>query len=171
MLAESGLAPTFFAWDFMSGIDRQVIGRIIERAVSNEGLELVHWEVVGPPTRFILRVYIDKPGGISHSDCEAVSHRLGLLLDVEDPIPHSYILEVSSPGIERGLYKPADYERFAGNRIKLKTSEPICGQRSFRGRLIGLVEGMVRLEVDRVGQIEIPYEKIIKANLEYNFKF
>ncbi|HWP45400.1 MAG TPA: ribosome maturation factor RimP [Blastocatellia bacterium] len=153
----------------MTGIDREAIGKIIERVTSREGLELVHWETVGPRNNFVLRIYIDKPGGVDHGDCELVSNQVGALLDVEDLIAHRYTLEVSSPGIERGLYKPEDYQRFAGNRIKLRTAEPINGQRNFRGMLLGLDQNTVRLDADGLGQIEIPYERIVKANIEYEF--
>jgi ribosome maturation factor RimP len=150
-------------------LDKDAIGEIIERVASREGLELVHWEAVGPRNHFVLRIFIDKPGGVNHGDCEVVSNQVGLLLDVEDLIPNKYTLEVSSPGVERGLYKRADYERFAGNRIKLKTGEPINGQRNFRGRLIGIDQDRVRFDADGVGLIEIPYESIVKANIEYEF--
>jgi ribosome maturation factor RimP len=149
--------------------DREAIGKIIERVAVREGLELVHWEAVGPRNNFVLRIYIDKPGGVSHGDCETVSNQVGTLLDVEDLISNRYVLEVSSPGIERGLYKPSDYERFSGSRIKLKTSQPIDGQRNFRGKLIGLVGENVSVDADGRGQIEIPYDEIVKANIEYEF--
>ncbi|HJQ70169.1 MAG TPA: ribosome maturation factor RimP [Blastocatellia bacterium] len=150
-------------------MDRDGIGEIIERVTSREGMELVHWEAVGPRNHFVLRIYIDKPGGVNHGDCEVVSNQVGLLLEVEDLIPHKYTLEVSSPGIERGLYKPKDYERFAGSRVKLKVSEPINGQRNFRGRLVGIDQNTVRFDADGSGLIEIPYESIVKANIEYEF--
>ena len=150
-------------------MDRDAIGEIIERVTSRGGLELVHWETVGPRNHFVLRIFIDKPGGVNHGDCEVVSNQVGLLLDVEDLIPHKYTLEVSSPGVERGLYKPNDYERFAGNRVKLKISEPINGQRNFRGRLVGIDQDRVSFDADGVGLIEIPYESIVKANIEYEF--
>jgi ribosome maturation factor RimP len=153
----------------MIGVDREAIGGIIERIVAREGLELVHWELVGPQNKSLLRIYIDKPGGITHSDCEVVSNEVGLLLDVEDLIPHSYTLEVSSPGIERGLYKQEDYERFAGSRVKLKTSEPINGQRNFRGRLTSISGNKIQLQDDQAGELEIDFEKVIKANIEYEF--
>lgn len=142
---------------------------IIERVTAREGLELVHWEAVGPRNNFMLRIYIDKPGGVTHADCEAVSNQVGTLLDVEDLIEHSYTLEVSSPGIERGLYKRADYERFAGSRVKLKSFEPIGGQRNFRGKLLGVNGDTVTLDADGVGTVEIPFDKIAKANIEYEF--
>src|SRR5215210_5442613 len=122
----------------MTGVNRDAIGSIIERVAAREGLELVHWEMVGPRNNFVLRIFIDKPGGVNHGDCGTVSNQVGTLLDVEDLIPNKYTLEVSSPGVERGLYKRADYERFAGQRIRLKTFEPIGNQRNFRGKLLGI---------------------------------
>jgi ribosome maturation factor RimP len=153
----------------MIEFDQEAIGKIIERVAAREGLELVHWETVGPRNNFVLRIYIDKPGGVTHGDCEAVSNQVGTLLDVEDVIPNRYVLEVSSPGIERGLYKWSDYERFSGSRIKLKISQPIDGQRNFKGKLIGLNGDFVSLDADGRGQMEIPYEQIVKANIEYEF--
>ena len=151
----------------MIEFDREAIESVIERVAVREGLELVHWEAVGPRNNFVLRIYIDKPGGVTHGDCETVSHQVGTLLDVEDLIVNRYVLEVSSPGIERGLFKRADYERFSGSRVKVKTSQPIDGQRNFRGKLIGLVGDIVSLDADGRGQMAIPYEQIVKANIEY----
>jgi ribosome maturation factor RimP len=153
----------------MTDLDREALGKIIERVTSREGLELVHWEIVGPRNNFVLRIYIDKPGGVNHGDCETVSNQVGTLLDVEDLIAHHYTLEVSSPGVERGLYKAGDYERFAGNRVRLRTAEPINGQRNFRGTLLGIDRSNVRIDADGLGEIEIPYERIVKANIEYEF--
>ena len=153
----------------MSKIDLEALGSIIERVAAREELELVHWELVGPPGRSLLRIYIDKPVGVTLDDCETVSKQVGLLLDVEDLIPSRYTLEVSSPGVERGLYKPADYRRFQGQRIKLKSLQSINGQRNFRGTLEGIEENRVRLTDDRAGSIEIPYDDVVRANLEYKF--
>jgi len=153
----------------MTEFDREAIAKVIERVAAREGLELVHWETVGPRNSFVLRIYIDKPGGVSHGDCEAVSNQVGTLLDVEDLLAQRYILEVSSPGIERGLYKRADYERFAGSRIKLRTLEPIDGQRNFRGKLLGLMGNNISFDADGRGHLEIPFEQIAKANIEYQF--
>ena len=150
-------------------MNREAIGKLIERVTTREGLELVHWETVGPRNNFVLRIYIDKPGGVNHGDCETVSNQVGTLMDVEDLIPHKYTLEVSSPGIERGLYKRADYERFAGNRVRIKTQAPINGQRNFRGLLVGIDLDIVKLDADGSALIEIPYEDIVKANIEYQF--
>ena len=153
----------------MAGLNREAINEIIERVAAREGLELVHWETVGPRNHFVLRIFIDKPGGVTLGDCERVSHQVGTLFDVEDLIPSQYTLEVSSPGIERGLYKPADYERFTGSRVKLRTAQPIDGQRNFKGKLLGINGDIVSLEADAAGRIDIPFEQIAKANIEYEF--
>ena len=153
----------------MAGLNREAINEIIERVAAREGLELVHWETVGPRNHFVLRIFIDKPGGVTLGDCERVSNQVGTLFDVEDLIPNQYTLEVSSPGIERGLYKPADYERFTGSRVKLRTAQPINGQRNFKGVLLGISGDIVSLEADAAGRIDIPFEQIAKANIEYEF--
>jgi ribosome maturation factor RimP len=153
----------------MSISKREAIDAIIERVTSREGLELVHWELEGPRNNQTLRIFIDKEGGVTHSDCETVSHQVGAMFDVEDLIADQYMLEVSSPGVDRPLYKRTDYERFAGNKVKLKTQQPINGQRNFRGRLIGIAGETVKLEVENSGIIEIAFEQITKANIEYEF--
>lgn len=140
-----------------------------EKVAIDNGLELVHCEVAGPDNKPIVRVFIDKPGGVTHENCASVSLHLGTLLDVEDFIHSSYTLEVSSPGLERGLYKRADFERFVGNLAKLRTNGPVNGQRNFRGRLLG-VEGEHLLFEDRTsGRLSIPLESLAKANLEYDY--
>jgi ribosome maturation factor RimP len=153
----------------MAGLNREAINEVIERVAAREGLELVHWETVGPRNYFVLRIFIDKPGGVTLGDCERVSNQVGTLFDVEDLISSQYTLEVSSPGIERGLYKPADYERFTGSRVKLRTAQPIDGQRNFKGVLLGINGDIVSLEADAAGRIDIPFEQIAKANIEYEF--
>lgn len=139
---------------------------IAERVTIDHGLELVHAEVIGPENKPIVRVFIDKPNGITHEDCSEVSLHMGTILDVEDFIHASYTLEVSSPGLERGLYKRADYERFAGSLAKVKTTQPIKGQRNFRGRLIGVGGNEVIFEDKTSGRVNIPLDLIGKANIE-----
>src|SRR5881396_2545412 len=114
------------------------VQELAERVAIDHGLELVHAEVAGPENKPIVRIFIDKPAGVTHEDCSQVSLHVGTILDVEDFIHSSYILEVSSPGLERGLYKREDYERFAGSLAKLRTRSAINGQRNFRGRLLGI---------------------------------
>jgi ribosome maturation factor RimP len=142
------------------------VQEIAEQVAIDHGVELVHTEVVGPENKPIVRIFIDKPQGITHQDCSEVSLHLGTILDVEDFIHSAYTLEVSSPGLERGLYQRADFERFAGNLARMKTRQPFNGQRNFRGRLLG-VEGDYVLFEDRTsGQVRIPLSSIAKANLE-----
>jgi ribosome maturation factor RimP len=141
---------------------------IAERVAIDHGLELVHAEVAGPDNRPVVRVFIDKPDGVTHKDCSEVSLHVGTVLDVEDFIHASYTLEVSSPGLERGLYKPRDYERFAGRLAKMKTRRPINGQRNFRGRLLGINGDEVLLEDRTSGQVRIALDSIAKANLEFD---
>ena len=142
------------------------INEIAAQAAIDHGLELVHAEVAGPEGHPVIRVFIDKPGGVTHDDCSAVSTQVGTVLDVEDFIHSASTLEVSSPGIERGLYKKADYERFAGSAAKIKTRVPIRSQRNFRGRIVGIENDQVRFEDRTSGRVEIPFDSIVKANLE-----
>jgi ribosome maturation factor RimP len=145
------------------------VREIAERVAIDHGLELVHAEVAGPEGKPIVRIFIDKPNGVTHEDCSEVSLYLGTILDVEDFIHSTYTLEVSSPGLERGLYKRGDFERFAGNVAKIRSNTPIGGQRNFRGRLLG-VEGNDVLFEDRTsGRVSIPLEAVAKANLEFDF--
>jgi len=141
---------------------------IAEQAAIDHGLELVHTEVAGPDQKPIVRIFIDKPDGVTHADCSDVSLQVGTVLDVEDFIHSAYTLEVSSPGLERGLYKRSDYERFAGSQLKLKAREPINGQRNFRGRLVGIAGDDVLVDDRTSGRMSLPLDAIVKANLELN---
>jgi ribosome maturation factor RimP len=142
------------------------VNQLAEQTAIDHGVELVHSEVAGPEGHPIVRVFIDKPGGVTHEDCSDVSHHLSTVLDVEDFIHSAYTLEVSSPGLERGLYKAADYERFAGHLAKIKTRSPIKNQRNFRGRIVGIAGSEVVFEDKTTGRVKIPVADIAKANLE-----
>jgi ribosome maturation factor RimP len=136
-----------------------------ERAAHSAGVEVVDVEWKIGKQRF-LRVFIDKPEGVSHRDCQAVSEQLSVLLDVEDLVPGGsrYVLEVSSPGLDRKLSKPGEFERFAGRLARISTSEPVENSKFFEGRLAGCSEGQVRIEVQgRI--IAVPFAAIRKANL------
>ena len=139
---------------------------IAENVAIDHGLELVHSEVAGPENKPIVRIFIDKPDGVTHDDCSEVSLHVGTILDVEDFIHAAYTLEVSSPGLERGLYKRSDYERFAGSKAKLKSRVAINGQRNFRGVIAGIDGDQVKFEDLTSGQVAIPFDAIVKANLE-----
>ena len=123
------------------------IREIAERVAASQGLEVVEVELRGGGKARMLRVTIDKPAGVTHEDCGNVSRELGTILDVEDAVPGgSYTLEVSSPGLDRKLLKPADYTRFTGSRVKLMTREPVNGNRHFEGRLESFGDGKLTLE-------------------------
>jgi ribosome maturation factor RimP len=153
-------------------MDLDKIREAAERVARSEGLEVfdVEWKI---GKQRLLRVYIDRlPGpqnpeglGISHSDCQRVSEQLSVILDVEDLVPGpGYVLEVSSPGLDRKLLKPADYERFAGRLAQIWVNEPVENQKYLEGRLGGYSEGTVKLNVkDR--EIAVPFAGIRKANL------
>jgi ribosome maturation factor RimP len=152
-------------------MDEQLIQRIteiIEPVISGQGYELVHLELLGGRRNAVLRITIDRPGGITIDECAHLSHQISVVLDVEDPIPHRYTLEVCSPGLERGLYKKGDYERFAGQPAKIQTFEALDGRRTFNGELLGISGDMVTIHEDNLGKdVQIPYQQIRKANLVF----
>jgi ribosome maturation factor RimP len=113
----------------------------------------------------LLRVFIDKPEGVSHADCQLVSEQLSAILDVEDPFPGSYLLEVSSPGLDRELVRPSDFAHFSGRRARLVLREPVDNQKTLEGRLAGCEAGRVRLEVGNGGLKELELSNIQKARL------
>jgi len=149
-------------------VEIEKIRQAAERVARSEGIEVVDVEWKVGRQRF-LRVYIDKPEGISHRDCELVSQQLSVILDVEDLVPGSrYILEISSPGLDRKLTRPADFERFVGRLARISTLEPVENAKFFEGRLAGYADGMVQIEVKgRV--IALPLGGIRKANLVVEF--
>jgi ribosome maturation factor RimP len=142
------------------------VREIARRVAEERGLELVHVEFAGGPRAPALRIFIDKPEGVTHSDCSEVSTHVGTVLDVEDFVPVAYTLEVSSPGLERGLYRLEDYERFAGRAAKLKTRGAVNGQRNFRGRIAGVEGEEIIFDDKTTGSVRVPFSEIAKANLE-----
>ena len=155
--------------------DLERIRAIADRVAESNGLETVEVEFRGGGKARMLRIYIDKPGGVTHADCQAVSREVGTILDVEDVVPGGqYTLEVSSPGLDRKLLKPSDYERFAGSIVKLRTREPVAGSRHWQGRLQGLQDGRIAVELkgDRntpATRVEIELANVEKANLVPEF--
>ena len=145
------------------------ITEIAERVASSEGLEIVEVEWKGGGNNRILRIFIDKPGGVSHGDCETVSHQVGTILDVEDVISVHYTLEVSSPGLDRKLLKAADYQRFVGKKAKVKLHHPIEGRSHFVGRLAELAGDQVGLDVEGGGRVRFPLAEVASARLVVEF--
>ncbi len=128
--------------------DEARVRAIAERVAATSGLEVVETELRGGGKSRMLRVYLDKPAGVTHEDCAQFSREFGTILDVEDVVPGgTYILEVSSPGLDRKLTRASDYERFAGSKVKLMTREPVNGTRHFEGRLESFRNGRLTLDL------------------------
>jgi ribosome maturation factor RimP len=128
------------------GLER--VRAITERVAASSGLELVEVELRGGGKSRMLRITIDKPGGVTHEDCANLSREVGTILDVEDAVPGgSYLLEVSSPGLDRPLTRATDFERFAGSLVKLTTREPVNGSQHFEGRLESFHDGRITLSM------------------------
>ncbi len=162
-------------------LDLEHVREIVDRVAGSHGLEVVDIEFRGQAGKArMLRIYIDKPGGVTHDDCANVSREVSTILDVEDAVPGgSYTLEVSSPGLDRKLSRPAEFERFTGSRVKLMTREPINGNRFFEGRLEQVHDGRLVLDTTPVTKkqkkraaqnavaptIEIELANVERANL------
>ena len=130
------------------GVDLDHVRAIAERVAASLGLELFDIELRGSGKSRMLRIFIDKPAGVTHEDCANVSREVSTILDVEDAVPGgSYVLEVSSPGLDRKLFRPADFERFRGSRLKLTTKDPVNGNRHFEGRLEHFESGRLILDL------------------------
>ncbi len=150
---------------------KEVVDRvhmIADPIMINRGLELVEVEYRREARGWVLRLYIDKEGGITLDDCSQVSHELGRELDVEDFISTPYHLEVSSPGLTRPLKRESDFVKYQNRVIKLRTIDPIDNRRQFKGKLLGCSNGHIELEMEG-GVVQIPLAQIAKANLEIEF--
>jgi|SRR6266446_7197527 len=157
-------------------VDLDQIRAITERVAASSGLEIVEIELRGGGKSRMLRIFIDKPEGVTHEDCAKLSREVSTILDVEDAIPGSYLLEVSSPGLDRKLFRPADFERFQGSRVKLTTKGEVNGNRHFEGRLEHFGSGRLTLDLtearrkvgsgqDAPQKLEIELANVEKANL------
>jgi len=166
-------------------LDVERVREIAERVAVSSGLEIVEIEFLGGGKARMLRVFLDKPAagneplsGVTHEDCANFSREFGTILDVEDVMPGSYTLEVSSPGLDRKLIKAADFNRFTGSRLKLTTRQPVDNNRHFEGRLESFKDGRLTLDLSvashksrkKMGaaageKIEIDFANVEKANL------
>jgi len=170
-------------------LDVDRVRAIADRVAASGGLEVLDVEFLGGGNARMLRVFLDKPGagndpiaGVTHEDCANFSREFGTILDVEDVMPGSYTLEVSSPGLDRKLVKPADFTRFTGSRMKLMTRQPLNNNRHFEGRLESFQDGRLTLDLSvashksrkKMGEqagkkVEIEFANIEKANLVPEF--
>lgn len=141
------------------------ITELAAQIADSMGMEVVLVEIKGEGNHSVVRTFIDQPTGITLDDCERFSRRLSVSLDVENWIPFSYTLEVSSPGLNRPLIKQSDFERFCGKKAKVRTRISFEGQRNFKGKILGVTEGRLELEVAPGKQIGIALVDIEKANL------
>ena len=158
-------------------VDLDHIHAIVERVAASLGVEVVEVELRGGGKARMLRIFIDKPGGVTHEDCASLSREVSTIFDVEDAVPGgSYILEVSSPGLDRKLVRPVDFERFQGSRVKLTTRDPVNGNRHFEGRLEQFESGKLTLDLAEARRkvrsqqgtpqrLEIELANVEKANL------
>ena len=158
-------------------VDLDQIHAIVERVAASSGLEVVEIELRGGGKSRMLRIFIDKPGGVTHEDCASVSREVGTIFEVEDAMPGgAYTLEVSSPGLDRKLFRAADFERFQGSRLRLTTKEPVNGNRHFEGRLESFAAGRLTLDLSEarkkfrpkqqeIEKLEIELANVEKANL------
>lgn len=156
----------------MSGMTSPVmkeVSALIEPVLDEMEIELVDIEYLSEQGRWILRIYVDKSGGITLGDCTQVSREIGDLIEVKDVFHQEYVLEVSSPGLNRRLKKEKDFERAVGKNIKIRMVIPFEGQRNFRGSLQSFQDGVLSLSV-RDDLILLPYGDVEKANLVYNFE-
>jgi len=156
------------------GPTRDELIAVVEPAVNAAGYDLVELEFRREPHAWVLRVFIDLleaeagvAGGVSVDDCQRASRTISAALDVADPVPMKYALEVSSPGLDRPLRRPSDYRKFAGRRARIKLHDPIDGRRNFAGVLSEASDGIVHIVADG-RDFALPLAAIAKAHLEYD---
>lgn len=142
------------------------VSSIAETVAADQSVEMVHADILGSKRDSVVRVFIDKEGGVGIEDCTRFSGAMEELLDAEDLIPWAYVLEISSPGIERELYSLKDFVRFTGELAKVKTRSEIGGQKNFVGRIVAVEENDVVIDDRTSGIVRIPYETVDKANLK-----
>lgn len=144
----------------------EAVHRLAEPVAAALGLEVVDIEYRREGGGWVLRLFIDKPGGVTLDDCAALSRDLSPVLDVEDLIDHAYHLEVSSPGVTRPLRTDRDLERFRGRRVRVSTYEKIGDRKTFIGRLVSHSAEAIDIEEETVGLVSLPRTAVAKANLE-----
>lgn len=163
-----------FASRRKGNMDRKTVERetqeLIHPILVRNGMELVDVTFHLEAGRWVLRVFIDKPGGVSLDDCAHISHQIEDLIEVEDVIPQRYFLEVSSPGLDRVLKKESDFQRFCGEKVRVRTHEALNGRRNFKGRIVRCEQGILELEDMDGERFEFSLDGIEKARLDYSGK-
>jgi len=151
---------------------KKKITELIVPVIESENMELVEIECLKMKTRWMIKIFMDKEGGVTLNDCARISHELGDILDVHDMPPEAYTLEVSSPGLNRPLARDKDFIKYRGRKVTIKVDQKIDGKRNFQGELIDYLDenGVKTLLVDVAGVVHrIPRQQVVKAHLEYEF--
>ena len=168
-----GSRPLFSCMTASSASQQRVAARITEiaeRVGAPEGIEIVEVQFKGSGSQRLVRIYIDKPGGVSHDDCQFISRNAGTILDMEDVVPgDKYRLEVSSPGIERPLRTAKDFERITGQSVVIVLREAIAGKRRWEGNLAGFNDGVITLEPASGEPFRIALNLVERANLKFKW--
>jgi ribosome maturation factor RimP len=152
---------------------RSIEGRIKEfalKAAADCGVEFVHLEIAGTKRNQIVRIFADKEGGITIEDCSNVSRAVEAVMDADDFMPAAYVLEVSSPGLDRELYSLADFEKFAGKLAKIKMKPDFDGPKALNGRIVKIEGSDISFNDRTAGELVFPYESVAKANLKIDIE-
>ncbi len=171
---EAGLIARFFFTGRIGFMSSRVlsiaeqVADLVGPALEDMDFELVDVEYLSRHGKWVLRLYIDKEGGVTLDDCARVSREFGDLIDVKDIIIHKYVLEVSSPGLDRPLKKEKDLEHAIGKKIKVKTVAPVKGRQNYTGYLRNFQKGILYIELEN-GPVHLPWKEVEKANLVYEF--
>ena len=144
------------------------VAHVVEPVLEDMGYELVDVSYLSRQGRWVLVIYIDKDGGVTIDDCVKASREIGYHIDVEDMIDKKYVLEVSSPGLDRPLARERDFVRAEGCKIKVKMAKALSGRRHFVGRVMRFENGMIHLEIEG-NTVALPWHDVAKANLVYEF--
>jgi ribosome maturation factor RimP len=174
MLSQGAVMPFFCAWNLSPGFGRTLLRSLslsvskltslIQPVVEDLGYEFVGLEHSSNPKNPALVLYIDQTSGIAVEDCEKVSREVASLLDVEDPIPGNYVLEVSSPGLDRPLFSLSHFDQFIGSVVHITLFAPVSGRRKFKGAILGTEDASVRINQDGV-EVKLEFGNIAKARL------
>jgi len=158
----------------MASIENQaLLAKVVEisnQVGASERIDIVDVEMLGGGSQRVVRIFIDKPDGVTHTDCELISQKVGTILDTDEIIPGgAYTLEVSSPGVERKLKTARDFERFAGKRAKVLLKDPVENQRKWEGTLKGMQGELIKLEASPGKLIQFPVQQVERANLKFEW--
>lgn len=146
------------------------VRNIAEKAATGRGLEFVHLELAGTKRNQVLRIFVDKPGGVTVEDCSDVSRDVEAAMDADDFMPGPYVLEVSSPGLDRELYSLADFRKFAGSKAKVRVRDAEGKVKGYNGRIVAVEGEEITFEDRSEGEVKFPYSAVAKANLKFDIQ-